>query len=118
MTSIESDRWANDDARINLAELDAVVAEGEVGRWRPAAGDPPVDVVVADPARPGLGRPGAAAVVAARASRIVLVSCDPASYARDARLLADAGYRPASTELVDAFPDTFHVEVVTRFDLE
>jgi 23S rRNA (uracil1939-C5)-methyltransferase len=116
VTSIESDPSANDDARVNLAELDAVVVEGEVGRWRPAPGDPAVDVVVADPARTGLGRPGVAAVVAAAAPRIVLVSCDPASLARDARLLADAGYDAGAVSLVDAFPDTFHVEAVTRFD--
>ena len=117
VTSIESDRSANADARVNLAELDAVVLEGEVGRWHPQPGDPPVDVVVADPARSGLGRPGASALVAAGAARIVLVSCDPASLARDARLLHDAGYRLAGVELVDAFPDTFHVEAVSRFDL-
>jgi len=46
----------------------------------------------------------------------VLVSCDPASLARDVGLLADAGYRLARIELVDAFPDTFHVEAVSRFD--
>lgn len=116
VTSIESDRAANADARVNLAELDAVVLEGEVGRWRPSPDDPPVDVVIADPARSGLGRPGASALTAAGAGRLVLVSCDPASLARDARLLADAGYRLASLDLVDAFPDTFHVEAVSRFD--
>ncbi|HUP87580.1 MAG TPA: TRAM domain-containing protein [Acidimicrobiales bacterium] len=116
VTSIESDPSANDDARVNLAELDAVVIEGEVGRWRPAAVDRPVDVVVADPARTGLGRPGSATVVATGAPRVVLVSCDPASLARDARLLEDAGYALASVSLVDAFPDTFHVEAVSRFD--
>ena len=116
VTSVESDGAANADARVNLAELDAVVVEGEVGRWRPQSGDRPVDVVVADPARSGLGRPGAAAIVAAGAPRIVLVSCDPASLARDVRLLVDAGYRLGGIELVDAFPDTFHVEAVSRFD--
>ena len=116
VTSIESDPVANGDARVNLAEVDAVVVEGEVGRWRPRPGEPAVDVVVADPARSGLGRPGAAAVVAAGAPRVVLVSCDPASLARDARLLVDAGWDLRGVELVDAFPDTFHVEAVGRFD--
>jgi len=47
---------------------------------------------------------------------MVVVSCDPASLARDAVLLAAAGYRLTSVALVDAFPHTFHVEVVARFD--
>lgn len=117
VTSIESEPAAAADSRVNLAELtDARVYEGEVGRWRPAGGDPSVDVVVADPSRAGLGRPGVATVEASGCARLVLVSCDPASLARDARLLVDAGFRLAEVELVDAFPDTFHVEAVSRFD--
>lgn len=116
VTALESDPTAVVDARINLAGLPSVVFEGEVGRWRPRAGDPPVDVVVADPARSGLGKPGVAAVVGMDAATVVLVSCDPASLARDARLLVDGGYALASIDLVDSFPDTFHVETVTRFD--
>jgi 23S rRNA (uracil1939-C5)-methyltransferase len=115
VTAVEESPSAVADARINLGDLDgAVVVEGEVGRWR-ASGD--TDVVVADPARPGLGRPGVAAVAATRAPRIVLVSCDPASMARDVSLLGDAGYGLSSVEVVDAFPDTFHIEAVSRFDV-
>ena len=110
--AVESDPAAVADARVNLADLDAKVVVAEVARWRPR----PADVVIADPARSGLGRPGAGAVAATRAARIVLVSCDPASLARDTVLLAQAGYRLTSVALVDAFPHTFHVETVCRFD--
>jgi 23S rRNA (uracil1939-C5)-methyltransferase len=48
----------------------------------------------------------------------VLVSCDPVSLARDARLLADRGYHHARSVLVDLFPHTPHVELVTRFELQ
>ncbi len=116
VTAIESHAAAVADARTNLADLDARVVAGEVGRWRPGSHDQTVDVVVADPSRPGLGRPGVAALSATGAPRLVLVSCDPASLARDARLLAGAGYRLATLALVDAFPHTFHVETVARFD--
>ena len=51
---------------------------------------PPVDVIVADPARPGLGKPGVAALTAAEAAVFVLVSCDPVSLARDVTLMAAA----------------------------
>ncbi|HET7486414.1 MAG TPA: hypothetical protein VFJ85_00695 [Acidimicrobiales bacterium] len=115
VTAVESDRWAAADARANLAGLDARVVAVEVGRFE-AGRCGPAAVVVADPARPGLGRPGVAALAAAGAPRLVLVSCDPASLARDAVLLAGAGYRLATLALVDAFPHTFHVETVARFD--
>ena len=110
--AVENDPSAAADARVNLAGLDATVVEREVAHWRPR----PADVVVADPSRSGLGRPGAGAVVATGAPRLVLVSCDPASMARDTALLADAGYRLVAVALVDAFPHTFHTETVSRFD--
>ena len=112
VVAVESDRSAVADARANLADLDAVVVPSEVGRWDPV----PADVVVADPARTGLGRPGVASLVATGAPRLVLVSCDPASMARDTALLAAVGYRLEAVTVVDAFPDTFHVETVSRFD--
>lgn len=115
VTALESGRSAAADARANLADLDAKVVSVEVGRWDAARGGP-ADLVVADPARSGLGRPGVAALVAAGAPRMVVVSCDPASLARDTVLLGAAGYRLTSVALVDAFPHTFHVEAVARFD--
>ena len=116
VTAIETSSTAVGDARSNLSGLDAEVIPVEVARWRRRRKDGPIAVVVADPARSGLGRPGVAALAAAGAPRLVLVSCDPASLARDAALLAKAGYHLASVALVDAFPHTFHVETVSRFD--
>ena len=112
VVAVESDCSAVADARVNLADLDAKVVAAEVARWRPR----PADVVIADPARSGLGRPGAGAVAAAGAPRVVVVSCDPASLGRDTVLLGEAGYRLTSVTLVDAFPHTFHTETVSRFE--
>lgn len=116
--AVELDASAAADARANLADLPgAGVLEAEVRTWSPAGtGEVPVDVVIADPARPGLAAPGVAAVARAAAARLVLVSCDPASLARDARLLAGEGYRLRRVALVDAFPHTPHVEAVSEFD--
>ncbi len=97
------------DARVNLAPLDAVVEELAVERWRPTA----AEAVIADPARAGLGAEGVEQVVATGAARVALVSCDPASLARDTRSLVDAGYEALGVELVDMFPQTHHVEAVT-----
>jgi 23S rRNA (uracil1939-C5)-methyltransferase len=113
VVAVENDPWAVADARVNLAGLEAQVVSVEMARWRPHA----ADVVVADPARSGLGRPGVGALAATGAPRLVLVSCDPASLARDSVLLDEAGYALVSVQLVDAFPHTFHVETVSRFDL-
>ena len=71
--------------------------------------------MIADPARSGLGKPGVNALARTNAPVLILVSCDPASLGRDARLLGDAGYRHERSAVVDTFPHTTHVEVVTRF---
>ena len=75
------------------------------------------DVAVVDPPRAGLGSRGVAAVTRTGPRTIVLISCDPASLARDASLLGDAGYRIDWAQPVDLFPQTYHVETVTRFVL-
>ena len=54
-------------------------------------------------------------IVAARAERIVYVSCDPATMARDARRLLDGGYELKSLEAFDLFPNTPHVESLGVF---
>lgn len=72
-------------------------------------------IAVVDPPRAGLGSEGVAVVTAAHPRAIAYVSCDPASLARDARLLGDLGYDLAWAAPVDLFPQTFHVETVARF---
>ena len=118
VTVIESGKSACLDAEHNLTGRDARVLRAEVTGWTPPTGSgpiPPVDVIVADPARPGLGKPGVAALTAAQAPVFVLVSCDPVSLARDVTLMAAAGYAPERVEVLDLFPNTHHVETVTRF---
>ena len=112
VVAVEASASAAADARVNLAGGDAKVVRRDVARWRPRA----VEAAVADPPRAGLGRGGLRAVAATRASRVVLVSCDAGALGRDARLLAEAGYAWTGSTLVDAFPHTPHVEVVSRFE--
>jgi 23S rRNA (uracil1939-C5)-methyltransferase len=108
---VESGEHACADARHNLRERAATVVHARVEQWRAR----PADLVVADPARSGLGRAGVAALVAADADVLTLVSCDPVAGARDARLLADAGYAPREVRVLDLFPHTPHVETVATF---
>ena len=109
-TVIESNASAAADARHNLAHLDATVMAMDVAEAKFAS----ADLVIADPSRTGLERPGVKAL--AGAHRIVLVSCDAAALGRDAALLVAAGYSHRGSVVLDLFPNTFHVEVVTVFD--
>jgi tRNA/tmRNA/rRNA uracil-C5-methylase (TrmA/RlmC/RlmD family) len=113
--AVERDRRACADARHNIAGLDHVeirkasvspsLITGNVGR---------PDLVVLDPAREGAGRPVMAALAARDPlpRRIVYVSCDPASFARDLRVMLDAGWTLSSLRAFDLFPMTEHVELL------
>lgn len=106
---VESSPSSAADARTNLADLSATVVTAQVENWiAPKAG-----VVVADPPRAGLRSKGVARVVATEAPLVVLISCDAASFARDVAGLVAAGYRVVQCQLLDLFPYTHHVEVVT-----
>ena len=70
------------------------------------------DVVILDPPRKGSDEKTLAAILAAMPKRIVYVSCNPATLARDARILADGGYELRNVTAVDMFPFTTHVETV------
>jgi 23S rRNA (uracil1939-C5)-methyltransferase len=70
------------------------------------------DVVVLDPPRDGCIEGTAERVAALRPKRIVYVSCNPTTLARDIRRLSDCGYHPVRLQPLDMFPQTAHVEVV------
>ncbi len=70
------------------------------------------DVVVLDPPRRGCERAVLDAIAAAAPARIVYVSCDPATQARDAKILCEQGYRAVKAQPVDMFCHTAHVENV------
>lgn len=110
VVAVEPSPSAVADARVNLGP-DVEVVRSTIERWEPV----PADVVVADPPRAGLGHTGVDRVVATGAGTVVLVSCDAASLGRDAGLLVAAGYRLERSRVLDLFPETSHVEVVSRF---
>ena len=70
------------------------------------------DVVVLDPPRKGCEEAVIAALAAARPARVVYVSCNPATLARDLAAFQEAGYRLEVVEPIDMFPQTAHVEAV------
>lgn len=116
--AIEGNPAAVAAARLNAEEndLEITVEEGDVhealrDRAREGVLDLP-DVVVLDPPRTGVGAAAIEDLAALAPPRIVLVACDPASLARDAKALAAAGYRLEEVQPLDLFPMTHHVEAV------
>ncbi|HPX56997.1 MAG TPA: class I SAM-dependent RNA methyltransferase [Syntrophales bacterium] len=71
-----------------------------------------VDVLVIDPPRTGCGEKLLEQIIRLQPRRIVYVSCNPATQARDIRLLCDGGFRLESLQPLDMFPQTAHIEVI------
>jgi 23S rRNA (uracil1939-C5)-methyltransferase len=72
------------------------------------------NLIVVDPPRTGLGTEITALLAEIAAARLVYVSCDPATLARDLRALVATGYAIESLTLADLFPQTFHLESVVQ----
>ncbi|MGA2181778.1 MAG: class I SAM-dependent RNA methyltransferase [Bryobacteraceae bacterium] len=75
------------------------------------------NLMIADPPRTGLGKLGVKELVRIRAPRLTIVSCDPATLARDLKPLLAAGYRMAALTLIDLFPQTAHFESIAKLEL-
>jgi len=117
VTAVEGDRASGADLRENARphapRLHAQITRVEdylAGRRsrRPAT-------IVIDPPRTGLSKDAAEGIVRQGPERLVYVSCDPPTLARDARRLLDAGYRLDTIRAFDFFPNTPHVETLAVF---
>ena len=69
------------------------------------------DVIVLDPPRKGCEAPLLEAVASVKPERIIYVSCNPATLARDLNILVEKGYPVREVQPVDMFPQTYHVEM-------
>ncbi|WP_205510240.1 23S rRNA (uracil(1939)-C(5))-methyltransferase RlmD [Paenibacillus elgii] len=85
-------------------------AEVVIPEWKRQGIAP--DVIVVDPPRKGCDAALLETILAMRPERVVYVSCNPSTLARDLRVLEDGGYRTAEVQPVDMFPHTVHVESV------
>ena len=116
VVAVESESSSFEDLDLNAApwreSLETVRATVEA--WLAGAASAG-DVCVVDPPRTGMTDDAVAALVRLRPPRLVYVSCDPPTLARDAAKLSAAGYVLASIEGFDLFPNTAHVETVAVF---
>jgi len=115
VTSVESYPPAVTDADENLRDFENVtLIEGSVEEVVPDL-EGPFDAAVVDPPRNGMEGRALDALAAHQPRTIIYVSCDPATLARDAKRLAQKGYRLMDIQPVDMFPQTFHIECVAHF---
>lgn len=109
--AVESNAFAVKNAKRNLQDLPQVDHHrADVSQWITAFTGR-VDAVVVDPPRTGLGRDVVAELLRIRPSRIVMISCDPASFARDVAWFIDGGMQVREIVGLDLFPMTAHLEV-------
>ncbi len=112
VTAIEGYPTAVADADANLRDLSNVtLIEGLVEDVLPEL-DEPFDAAVLDPPRSGMETAALDALAALAPARIVYVSCDPATLARDIKRLIAKGYQLQSVQPLDMFPQTYHIECV------
>lgn len=115
VTAVEGDPFGAADLKRNaVQQADVDVRVAAVEDYLAHSPARPGTVVV-DPSRTGLSKVALAGVIALRAPRLVYVSCDVATLARDARALVDAGYLVTHVRAFDMFPNTAHVETVIAF---
>ena len=110
--AVEESESAVKDAAINTLGLDNLeFIQGRTEDVLATLGSTP-DAIVLDPSRVGCGPAALEAVVQMAPRRLVYVSCDPETLARDLQVLATGGLSVQSVEPIDMFPQTHHVECV------
>ena len=110
---------AIEDARQNalrngVENVEFFCADAKIAAERLCAEGARPQVIVVDPPRKGLAPEVIDAMATMAPARIVYVSCDPATLARDVKLLNEKGYTLTHAEAFDLFPRTYHVETVVQ----
>jgi len=117
VTAVEGDRFSAADLAANAAAADDAVAtvHESVELFVASAAGVRAPTVIVDPPRTGMSREAIHGVLRLNAPRLIYVSCDLATLARDARRSIDAGYTIDRIDAFDMFPNTPHVETVVVF---
>jgi 23S rRNA (uracil1939-C5)-methyltransferase len=117
VTAVESGRGAIRDLEQNAARagLPVTAVQDSVEPFLAKADSAP-DLVLADPPRSGLGKRVVRELPRLRPRQIRIVSCDPATLARDVAGFLSSGYRLGNVVMIDLFPHTYHIESVVTLD--
>ncbi len=117
ITAVEENPHAIDDGRRNL-EINGInnykFINSSAEEFRP---DEKPDIIILDPPRPGLTNSVMENVLDIMPERLVYVSCNPTTFARDLKKLA-ARYNVQSIRMADLFPQTYHIETIAFFSLK
>ena len=117
VVAVEESRAAVEDAALNAAAVPNIeYVEGKTEHVLAALEEKP-DAVILDPPRVGCHADALTVLVDLAPARVIYVSCDPRSLARDLAALAEGGYAVESVEPIDMFPHTHHVECVAALTL-
>ncbi len=117
---VERNRKALAHARENLsrAGIPATACAVSDDFWpRTRESSLPFDAAIVDPPRSGISREALSWLCSSGIPNILYVSCDPVTFSRDAATLTKNGYRLASVEMHDFYPQTHHVETLGQFTL-
>jgi 23S rRNA (uracil1939-C5)-methyltransferase len=113
LIAIESSESAGEDFVDNLDEYDNVeLYQGSVEEILPLLDVQP-EIVLADPPRTGLSKNVLGRILSMAPDLILYISCDPATLARDSKILAEGGYSPKKFVPLDFFCQTYHIETLS-----
>ena len=113
LIAIEASPSACEDFVVNLDEFDNVELYEAPTRDVLNHIELAVDILIADPPRSGMDRDTLDAVKRLRPATLVYVSCDPATFARDAQRLIQGGFKLQKVTPFDLFPQTYHIETIS-----
>ncbi|MBS1249574.1 MAG: 23S rRNA (uracil-C(5))-methyltransferase RlmCD [Chloroflexi bacterium] len=117
LIGIESSPIAAEDFMYNLADFPGVdFYESPAGTVLPHL-EPSPDVMLVDPPRAGLEREALDGILDLKPKTLAYISCDPATLARDAHRLTKGGYGLKQVTPFDMFPQTYHIESVSIFEV-
>ena len=108
LNNVSRDAAARDKVTVLTGDLARVLADRDPAtaeQWRDG-------LCLADPPRTGLGKAGVSTILERAPRHVLMMSCDPATLARDAAQLVAAGYEPRKLQVLDMFPQTSHIETL------
>lgn len=116
--AIEESRSAFKDAQINIKEFENIKYLCEKTEETLFKNDINGDAIVLDPPRVGCMKEVLEAIVEKRIRKVIYVSCEPSTLARDLKYLKERGYKLIEVQPVDMFPQTYHIENVALIKIE